>query len=374
MSNTNSAKAVCFLGPVLGAYRSQFLLKYFKDNTGFALFYVDEDFFVKKSQSIFNRVIGKIITIVTQFAYLLFADIVVVPAMTHKGLGWYKLAVFFKKRIVVDFYISMYDSYVLDRKIVEPGSKEAVALMERDSFLMKAGNPTIFLNNTELDYYTSIVGSSQRQIKYKIIPLCIEPRSIAKLPYFNSLNAVPMICWWGSYIPLHGLEKVIEMAAILKNKGFAFKLMLFGNSDKLATPYNQLIEKNNLTDLLTIRNDFSFANGKLEEFLESECDLSLGNFGDSDKAKKVFINKIGDAFAMKIPVLTMETEALKELVNINEDVFISLNEPESMAEKILQIFQNKSQALKIAENGYSRYNSQFSVKQYFNNLNEVYLQ
>jgi len=372
MVSNKEIRTVLFLGPILGSYRTQYLLKYFKDNPIFSVFYVDDNFFTRKSNSFFNRLVGALIRSLTQLLYLLFADLIVVPAMTHKNLIWYKLAVFLKKNILVDFYISMYDTYVLDRETVSLESKEALAFKERDFYLMKSGNPTIFLNYTELKYYAKIADCAREQINYKIVPLCIEPRDKGSLPYLNVLSDVPVICWWGSYIPLHGLEKIIEMASNLNDRGFKFKLFLFGNNDKLAAPYIELIENKGLSSIVTVANDYTFANGRLEEFLKNTCDLSLGSFGDSEKAKKVFINKIGDSFAMSIPVLTMETDALKELINIEQDIFISLNNPENMAQKVMEIFGDVEKTLQVANNGYEKYNSVFSPKQYYKHLNEIF--
>lgn len=372
MANKDQVQTIFFLGPVIGAYRTQYLLKFLKDNPKFCIFYIDDDFFIRKSRSYFNRIIGLVIGFLTQFFYLIFSDVVIVPAMSYKDIRWYKFVVFLKKRMIVDFYISKYDTEVLDRKNVNPQSKRARLLMEHDAFLIKNGNPVVFLNYTELNYYAETANCSVDNINYKIVPLCIESRNRAKLPFINSSSDIPAIRWWGSYIPLHGLEKIIEMASILTAKKFSFSLILFGNSEKLSLPYRELINKYNLNDIVRIENDYSFYNGKLENVLENDCDLALGNFGDSDKAKKVFLNKIGDAFAMGIPILTMKTEALNELVDTNEDVFIAANNPVDMAEKVLEIFQNKKRALEVADNGNRKYNIKFSPKQYFNSLDEIY--
>ncbi len=115
-----------FAGSVSGSYRTQYLLKYFKHNIRYAIYYVDDNFFSNNNTSFINKKIGTGLRLASQFFHLLFVDYVVIPAMSFTTPNIYKKAIWLKKKIIVDFYISMFDTYVLDRKVIQPGTKEAL--------------------------------------------------------------------------------------------------------------------------------------------------------------------------------------------------------------------------------------------------------
>ena len=143
------------------------------------------------------------------------------------------LASIFKKKIIVDFYISIYDTEILDYKTYKPGSNKADYFYKIDYNLLKKANYIFFLNKTEATYYLSIFKIDYDSSKHIILPLCIEDKPFCKLNYFNSNNKVFNICWWGNYLPLHGLENILESIFYLKkNKDLKFKFYIFGNKDE----------------------------------------------------------------------------------------------------------------------------------------------
>jgi glycosyltransferase involved in cell wall biosynthesis len=366
-------KNVIFLGGVSGSYRTQYLIKFFLDNYNkYQIHYSSPFYFTNGGGTVSNRVISKIIRTVGYFFYILHADVVVVPVMSKEPYFWYKFARVLKKQIVVDFYISDYDRYVLDMEVVPKGSNKAKKLAIWDKFLIELGNPVIFLSEAEKKYYCDLVDAQVQNDHVKIVPFCIEGRSLATLPYFNNVTSTPVICWWGNFLPLHGIERIIEAAGVLRKKQFVFKMILFGNPRHKHEEYAKRIADLDLSNFVSINTHATFGNGELEDFLQTNCDLALGGFGISKKAKTVLLNKICDALAMGIPVLTANSEALQEHLNTESDVFVTENDVTSIADNIIDILSDKEVALKRSINGLSAYNRLFSIQSYFKNLRDIY--
>nr|WP_174862437.1 glycosyltransferase [Comamonas jiangduensis] len=166
------------------------------------------------------------------------------------------------------------------------------------------------------------------------------------------------VCWWGTYIPLHGLENLIRAFSHIGND--RIKLYLFGDSNEKAKPYVSLIKSLELTDRVFINNDFHFSNGKLAPILAGTCDLAVGNFGSSDKAKTVLVNKLVDALSFGIPCLTIKTSATTELLPNNEGLIITESNPESIAFKIEECFNKRSTLNEIGMSGKKKYFDLFS--------------
>lgn len=166
------------------------------------------------------------------------------------------------------------------------------------------------------------------------------------------------VCWWGTYIPLHGLENLIKAFAYINNK--KIKLFLFGDSHEKAAPYLDLITKLDLNEKIIINNNYSFMNGKLAPFLSKNCALAIGNFGSSEKARTVLVNKLVDALSLGIPCLSMRTLATTELFQNDEGLLFADPDPADIARQIEEFFYDRDMLAAIGEAGKLKYLNLFS--------------
>lgn len=364
-------KNIYILGKVIGKYRTQNLIKALLDNE-FNVYYnslkirnkVTGVSLYRKILRKFLNIIENIIILPQTLYFLTISDIIILPAMNIYEQFWFNVSKkIFRKKIIVDYYVSYYDSLVLDRKSVKYNSLKAKKLMKFDRNILINSDRVIFLNQSEKKYYLKVAGIDESEITYSIIPLCIDESIKVTIPYFKKKDRKFKICWWGSYIPLHGVEKIIEAAQILKNRNFNYEIFLFGNSEQKSIIYKNLILQKELNDRVKIYNDFTFKNGKLNEFLISNCDLVLGNFGESEKAKAVLVNKLIDAISMKAPVLTGESEATNEFFNFKDDIWKCKNDGKHIADAIIDISQKSLEEIENrVNNSYEIYKNNFSQK------------
>lgn len=352
-------------GSIGGSYRAQNIIKvlgdcgipYSYNPSAYSRIETDNRYFRK-----FLNILIMGISLPFRFSKILFATHVIVLPMNSNLVSMLEVfwALLFKKTVIVDYYIGDYDTKVNDRKSVSKGSVRARWALFKDRFFLNYSTSIIFLNNAESEYYQSVAGISLNASKVKIVPLCIDYKKelfkTADSPLSN--NRRFNVCWWGTYIPLHGLENLIR--ALSKVEFDDVKLYIFGNSDQKSEPYKKMVDDFGLSNKVFIMNDYSFANGKLAPFLEKNCDLSIGNFGSSKKAKTVLVNKLVDSLSLGLPCLTMETKAIQELLPENEGVILTKPTPEAIAEKIEFLFKNREQLKIIGESGKRRYFDRFS--------------
>lgn len=378
-------KNVYIIGRAVGIGRTQNLVKYLLDqrDLGIDVYYnsLKPNLHLRGSMisGILNRffiIIHILIKRLFNLYNLAISDIVIVPAMGNANQFELKYARILKKVVITDFFISFYDSQVLDRKNVKPGSKQALKLKKYDFNCINKSNYTLFLNKSESNYYLGLMNIPYNPAKHFIIPLCIEESIIkCEVNYFSKSNPSKVfnICWWGTYIPLHGLEKIIEAAKVLKRDyNLNFHIYLFGTSEEKSKPYLNLIEEYKVSSVISIDNSSTFKNGKLTEFLVKNCDLVLGNFGDSEKAKNVLVNKLIDGVAMKAPVLTGESIAPHEFFSKNE-IFYTKNNPELIAEKIHFISQlENNNIMAQIDRAYDIYKKSFSIKAYQKKMDDMF--
>lgn len=374
-------KNIYIIGKVVGSYRTQNLIKFLLDQKAYVYYNSFRNNSFKNELGLksilffilirFDILIKKIFSLYN----LAISDIVILPAMCNHYQFELKYAKYFKKFIITDFYISLYDSQVLDRTGIDQGSEKALKLKKSDFNCVNKSDYTLFLNKTEANYYLDIIKIPFNPDQHIIVPLCIEESIKCEINYFTESgnDKIFNICWWGTYIPLHGLEKIIEAASILKkNNKSDFHFYLFGTNEVKSKPYFDMVKKLGLENMISIDNQSTFKNGKLGGFLEKKCDLVLGNFGDSEKAKNVIVNKLIDGVAMKAPVLTGESIAPHEFFSEHE-IFYSLNNPESIAQNIYYISQldNITIQEKI-ERSHAIYKDTFSIHAYRKKLEDLF--
>lgn len=325
----------------------------------------------------FIRVL-KLLNVCIQFIYkiymIIMADYIYVTAMAVLNPLYrieFFIARFMRKKILFEYYISIYDSIVLDTKREPAYSKKAKKLLRLD-YLSQLSYRTIYLNYREAVRYSNLSNLDLNKLNYKLIPLCISERRKAILPYFNLKENIFNIFWWGTYIPLHGLEKIIAAIEMLIYEDSNIHLYILGNSEERSIKYRDIIKSKKLSEFITIRNDINFANGTLEPLLVSKCDLALGSFGDSDKAKNVILNKTIEAISMKIPVLTQHSLAYDLYYKDRIDIYYSDSTPHSIKNNIIEIKNAKKEVVgTVIENAYRIYNANFSPAAAFNCYNEL---
>lgn len=362
---------IFILGKATGAYRTQNFIKYNIDYTNNHL-YFDDFLYKPKSRIRFIQIILRklylISNVISSMFKLYISDVVYVSAMNHNNI-LLKFAILMKKKVLTEFYISFYDTSVNDRKLIDSKSRKANYLMKIDQRALTNSSIVIFLNECEAAYYTSTLGVDLKAINYSIVPLCINEKKAVGTPYYKKGLEYITLCWWGTYIPLHGLDKIIKAVQLLKEKGFPCKLYIFGDSDKKAEEYSTLIKSYGIEDSVYINNEYSFKNGKLEKFLIENCDIVLGTFGDSEKARTVIANKIIDGVAMQAPVITGFSRGLSEYFDGESDIFMINNTAEELANKVVDIsvMDNKEIRKKI-NTAYRIYEEHFSEDSFNNKI------
>lgn len=303
-----------------------------------------------------------------RFIYILKSDVIyVLPC------NWPIFTVIFskifRKKIIAEFYYSVYDAAVNDWKKYNPNSIKGKILKMFDYIILNFSTEVIFLNHTEAERYMKMILNKKRN--YKVIPLAVEERKKVKLKFFKKEREIFNLCWWGGYIPLHGIDKMIRAMKLLENEKINFYILGTIAEQERSKKYEDIISKLDLKNCF-IDNTFSFSNGKLEEFLVENCDLALGGFGDSKKINEVILNKTLDIFSMKGICLTAYSKAMNEYFEEEKNVFYCGKTPEEIAKKILEIFHKDFKEVSdIGENSYKIYKKYFTKNHYQKEIYKV---
>ncbi len=219
-----------------------------------------------------------------------------------------------------------------------------------DYFECLLSDKIVLDTNTHIKYFN--IKFNLRKNKFRRILVGAEPIfSISNNAVKRRGNGEKIkVGFWGTYIPLHGIEFIIKAADDLKDdKRIIFSLLGRGQTYKKNFELAKSLKLNNLEfyDLIPLN--------ELPHFI-SKYDIALGIFGKGEKTLCVIPNKIFEAIQMKVPIITSNTPAINELFTHRKNIFLCERaDPKSISEGILELVNNKELRMEIADNAFQLY-------------------
>jgi glycosyltransferase involved in cell wall biosynthesis len=148
------------------------------------------------------------------------------------------------------------------------------------------------------------------------------------------------------------------MNAALKLREEEIEFVLVGKGRELNWCKN-FVKKNELKNVKFVK---PVPLHKLSTFINL-ANVCLGLFGNSSKARKVIPTKIFEYSAMKKPIISAETPAIKELFSHKKNIFLCEPEnPNALANAILELKNNSALLKKISKNAYLTFKSNASLE------------
>lgn len=299
------------------------------------------------------------------------ADVVYLPPMEHTALK-IMLCKLFRKKIICDIYAPIYDMTVNDEKIYTPYSIMGRRYYFRDKICMKMADQVLFLNDAERQHFICSVNLKEKDVSSTCVPLVINKKQPAKLKFYKKERGYLSICWTGSFVALQGVECIIDAMFILKEKNLKAKLYIIGPPGERANYYKQQVQNKQLSDCIEFLDLWGDMK-QWEKFIIDNCDVSLGIFGGSDKAKCVVGNKVIDGIIAKTPVITGKSKGLDLFFNQDNDIYTVDNTPDALAKKIIQVANSSYHEIENhVENAFDIYEKIFSKKAYKKNMEHVF--
>jgi glycosyltransferase involved in cell wall biosynthesis len=166
------------------------------------------------------------------------------------------------------------------------------------------------------------------------------------------------VLFCGSFLPLHGVENIIEAARLVGRADPGVRFVLVGSGQTFPRA-RKLVEEHGLQNC-------EFRGWQPLERIPAEyasADIALGIFGTTEKARRVVPHKVYQALGMGRPVITAATPAAVEVLKDGETARLCA-EPygESLAAAILELKANKKLRARLGENGLRLVRERYSAK------------
>ena len=280
-------------------------------------------------------------------------DIMIIP---WRGIITLPLAkLISRKPIIYIAFISIYDTLTKDRKLVKPNSLKAKILHFVDSIAYKLSDLSIFESASSMEFAINEFNADRKKCTW--LYNGADESQFHPLS-FKETNDSFNVLFWGSFIPLHGVEDIVEAARVLSDeKGINFQFCGDGQTKK---EMEELSEKYNLKNT----KFYGFVEKEKLFQLIQDSDVCIGIFGKSKKADYSLPNKIYQILASQKPLITMNSEGigttgLESEINC---ILVPRNEPEKLAKAILYLKNNSEKRRKLSEEGYRFYIENMSLE------------
>lgn len=236
---------------------------------------------------------------------------------------------FTRRPILLDAFISTYDTLVNDRKIFREGSIGAKLARWLDKQACKRAKLVFLDTQTQCDYFSQEFKLDITKLK-RVFVSC--DQSIF-YPMPKPLQINPLILTYSTFLPIHGTRYVLEAARSLPQVSF----QLIGKGMELEAA-KAFVNDNKLANL-TFYPPVPLK--QLPQFMV-KADIFLGgHFGTSHKARSVIAAKTFQALAMGLPTIVTDNPANRELFGDDlPEAFCEHGSSESLRVTILRLLNN----------------------------------
>jgi glycosyltransferase involved in cell wall biosynthesis len=254
------------------------------------------------------------------------------------------IRVLWRGPLIADAYFSLYDTMVNDKQKTSSGSLIAKTCFRLDRYMLANADLCFTDTNAHVAYFRQEFSQPTANIKRLWIsaendlldaPAAYDPSSDKQFEVF----------FWGGFIPLQGVDTIVQVAGLLKHEKIHFTIFGAGQTFEHCLQVQQTVGATNV----------DFAGWKSQAAIQSSAGkshLALGIFGTTEKAGRVIPNKVFEALALGIPLITRESLALDELLQDGRDVLtVTAGNAAKLADKILWVRDHYAEALAIAAQG-----------------------
>lgn len=258
-----------------------------------------------------------------------------------------------RKPVIFDPLTFLYDTNVMDRKVTKPGTFRSLYYWLLDWLNLHLADMILLDTEENIKY-----ASKEFKIKMdKFQKLFIGTREDIYHPMEKNSEAKEFtVGFHGFFNTLQGVEFIIRAAKRLESHEDIKFVIIGGGKDK--------IKHFKLAEDLKLRNiEFIGLMDQKELALKiAKTDICLGIFGVSDKARRVIPNKVYECVAIKKPVISADTPAIRELFTDNDLMLVKIADAEAIASAILKLKGDKELREKLANNAYEKLVSNASTK------------
>jgi glycosyltransferase involved in cell wall biosynthesis len=273
-----------------------------------------------------------------------------VPEFAQKDVPLARLT---GRPVVFDPLASRYETKILDWKRKPEGSPSARWNKAIDRWAFRCADLVISDTGAHKDYYCREFGLAPERVA--VVPVGFDDRVFSRSlaadrrPVKSAPPGPFTVLFFGSFLPLHGVEAVIEAARRVRGATQTVRFRFIGSGQTLG-------------HVRALASDYNLDNVDFEGWLSQTelagrvagtADVCLGIFGRTEKAGRVVPHKVFQAMALGKAVITARTPAAEEIFVHRKSIFLcDQDDPGSLAGAVIELKEDSGLREKLAREGH----------------------
>jgi glycosyltransferase involved in cell wall biosynthesis len=251
------------------------------------------------------------------------------------------LARMMRRRLVLDAFLPLYDTIVVDRGFARPGGLVAGAIWRFERWGLRLADVILVDTDSHGDYFAHEFGLARERFETVLVgaeaSFAPEAAGDAATDLFGADDGRAIVLFYGQLIPLHGVPTIIEAARryagpparwVMIGRGQLEPLLREASADPATSPVEWIewVDYSRLPAVI------------------ARADLCLGVFGASDKAARVIPNKLFQQLAVGKPVITRSSPAVDELAARFPDTIrtVPAANPQALADAVAAALSDRA--------------------------------
>jgi glycosyltransferase involved in cell wall biosynthesis len=282
-------------------------------------------------------------------------DLILVGFPGHSDVATAKL-VSLRRRVpvVFDALVSLWETNVLDRELVPRHGLAEYRYRMTDRVACSLADAILLDTEAHIAWFRAAFGVPAR----KLHRLWVGADDELMTPCNPSAGDGRFTAFfYGSFIPLHGVEHIIGAARRLQVDDPEVRFVLCGSGQTLPAVQR-------LTASEGVSNVEFLGRRPVPELRRLICaaGVCLGIFGTGTKARSVIPNKVFDALACGRPVITGDTPAVREAFTHGEDIWLcTAGDASALATAITKLRADADARARVATAGHELFKRRFSI-------------
>jgi len=233
-------------------------------------------------------------------------DIVLVGFPGHNAvpIAW----LLFGSKVIFDAFLSQYETNVLDRKIYAASSWRARKDRLLDTWGCRLASRVLLDTRSNIDFFVKEFSLPRD----KFIRVFVGADDELFLPAPAPEEAEFTAHFHGTFIPVQGIQHIVEAADILRSSGVRFRIIGHGQE---STKIDADIKRRGLEEV--IERVPKVPVEQIPRYM-ARAHVVLGLFGDNDRGLRAIPNKVYEAMAMGKAIITEDGSGIRELSDAAE--------------------------------------------------------
>jgi glycosyltransferase involved in cell wall biosynthesis len=271
------------------------------------------------------------------------------------------------KVLIYDHMMSPYDSLVNEKKTIRRDGLFGKAVYFYEKYILSASDLVLTDTNIHKRYFHELFDIPLEKIE--AVPVGTD-EDLFQLD--DSMNTTARsglfeVLYFGSFLPLHGMDVILKAASILRDNPIHFTL-IGGNRLNLSSFHDTIrrLDLNNVTHIDWVEFE------ELPNYV-AQANLGLGGaFGNTGQASRVITGKTFQFLAMAKPVVIGQyhgdDNGFEDKVNC---LLVPRGDEQALSNAILWALEHNESLHQIGQLGFELYRSRYSIVKISERLKEI---